>query len=97
MGLQREGTRLVVAVERLKLLTRIAFQPRCSALALAKAVAGWRGNSKRSRALFASFTPDQGSEFARVETVFPAAQVYLCHRHSPWEKGRVEQTNGRIR
>ena len=97
VGLQRESTRLLVAVERLTLTTRIAFLPRCSALAVAKAVAGWRGKTKHSRSMFASFTPDQGSEFARLETVFPAEQVYLCHRHSPWEKGRVEQTNGLIR
>ena len=97
VGLQRESTRLLVAVERLSLLTRIGFLPRCSAVAVAKAVAGWRGKTKHSRALFASFTPDQGTEFARLETVFPAEQVYLCHKHSPWEKGRVEQTNGLIR
>ena len=97
VGLQRQSARLLVAVERLTLLTRIGFLPRCSAVAVAKAVAGWRGNTKHSRALFASFTPDQGSEFARLETVFPAEQVYLCHQHSPWEKGRVEQTNGLIR
>jgi transposase, IS30 family len=97
VGLQRESARLLVAVERLSLLTRIAFLPRYSALLVAKAVAGWRGKTKRSRAMFASFTPDQGSEFARLETVFPAEQVYLCHKHSPWEKGRVENTNGLIR
>ena len=97
VGLQRESTRLLVAVERLSLLTRIGFLPRCGALAVAKAVAGWRGKTKRSRSMFASFTPDQGSEFARLETVFSAEQVYLCHKHSPWEKGRVEQTNGLIR
>lgn len=97
VGLQRERARLLVAVERLSLLTRIKFLPRCSALAVARAVAGWRGKTKQSRAMFASFTPDQGSEFARLETVFPAEQVYLCHKHSPWEKPRVEQTNGLIR
>ena len=59
VGLQRESTRLLVAVERLSLLTRIAFLPRCSAPAVAKAVAGWRGKTKHSRGMFASFTPDQ--------------------------------------
>ena len=97
VGLQQQSCRLLVATERLSLLTRIAFLPRCSALAVAKAVAGWRGKTKQQRMMFASFTPDQGSEFARLETVFPAEQVYLCHKHSPWEKGRVEQTNGLIR
>ena len=97
VGLQRESARLLVAVERLTLLSRIAFLPRCSAQAVANAVASWRGKSKLSRSMFASFTPDQGSEFARLETVFAAEQVYLCHTHWPWEKGRVEQTNGLIR
>ena len=97
VGLQRDSARLLVAVERLSLLTRIRFLPRCTAQAVADAVACWRGRTSAQRALFASFTPDQGTEFARLETVFPAEQVFLCHKHSPWEKARVENTNGLIR
>ena len=96
-GLKRDGARLLVAVERRCLLTRIALLQRCTAQAVAEAVAAWRGRTSAQRAAFASFTPDQGVEFARLETVFPAQHIYLCHKHSPWEKARVENTNGLIR
>lgn len=66
-------------------------------MAISRAVAGWCSRRSDTRALFASFTSVQGAEFARLENVFPAEHVFLCHKHSPWEKGRVEQTNGVIR
>lgn len=97
VGKQTDSARLLVAVDRASLKTKIALLPRCTAQAVANAIAHWRGRSKASRAQFRSFTPDQGAEFARIETVFPAKQVYLCHKHSPWEKPVVENTNGLIR
>jgi transposase, IS30 family len=97
VGKQTDSARLLVAVDRASLKTKITLLPRCSAQAVADAIAHWRGRTKASRAQFRSFTPDQGAEFARLHTVFDPQHIYLCHKHSPWEKPVVENTNGLIR
>lgn len=47
----------------------------------------------------ATFTFDRGSEFAlwRLIERNLDAQVYFAHAHSPWERGKNENTNGRLR
>ena len=46
-----------------------------------------------------TITFDQGTEFSSYQTITSQlpCEVYYCHRHSPWEKGSNENTNGRIR
>jgi IS30 family transposase len=46
-----------------------------------------------------SFTFDRGTEFSnhvKLRTIFNA-QTFFCDPHSPWQKGQIENTNGRLR
>jgi len=47
----------------------------------------------------ATFTFDRGSEFALWQLIERNlnARVYFAHAHSPWERGKNENTNGRLR
>jgi IS30 family transposase len=50
------------------------------------------------RSLRKTLTQDNGTEFAfhyRLETC--AIDTYFCNPHSPWQKGGVENMNGRLR
>ena len=46
-----------------------------------------------------TITHDNGGEFARHETVTDAIglQAYFCDPHSPWQRGSIENANGRLR
>jgi IS30 family transposase len=46
-----------------------------------------------------SITHDNGGEFARHEKVRQkiAMPAYFCDPHSPWQRGSIENTNGRLR
>jgi hypothetical protein len=46
-----------------------------------------------------TITHDNGGEFARHETVTEAIgmHAYFCDPHSPWQRGSIENGNGRIR
>ena len=44
---------------------------------------------------FKSITFDRGKEFAKHREL--PAQTFFCNPHSPWQKGAVENLNGRIR
>lgn len=47
-----------------------------------------------------SITYDNGTEFAfhaKVKESLKGIQTYFCDPYSPWQKGRVENSNGRLR
>jgi IS30 family transposase len=46
-----------------------------------------------------TITHDNGGEFARHERVKDAIGLgaFLCEPHSPWQRGGVENANGRLR
>ena len=46
-----------------------------------------------------TITHDNGGEFARHQTVTEAIglQAYFCDPHSPWQRGSIENANGRLR
>ena len=44
---------------------------------------------------FKAITFDRGKEFAKHHEL--AAKTFFCNPHSPWQKGAVENLNGRIR
>lgn len=45
-----------------------------------------------------SLTQDNGAEFSQHHQLHASGvKTYFCHKHSPWEKGGIENTNGRIR
>ena len=63
----------------------------------AEAIAGELGGlpAKARRTI----THDNGGEFARHEAVTDAIglQAYFCDPHSPWQRGGLENANGRLR
>jgi transposase, IS30 family len=93
-GRKSDPPRVLVAAERMSLLTRLAFIPKNTAAAVLAGLRHWRA---RRHSLFLSLTPDQGSEFAHLERFLPNSQIFACDPHSPWQKGIVENTNGLIR
>jgi len=46
-----------------------------------------------------TITHDNGGEFARHEVVTDAIGIdaYFCDPHSPWQRGSIENANGRLR
>ena len=46
-----------------------------------------------------TITHDNGGEFARHERVTDAIglRAYFCDPHSPWQRGGIENANGRLR
>ena len=45
-----------------------------------------------------SLTQDNGPEFFLHHQLNPiGVDTYFCHPHSPWQKGGIENTNGRLR
>jgi IS30 family transposase len=63
----------------------------------AEAIAGELGGlPARARR---TITHDNGGEFARHEAVTDAIslQAYFCDPHSPWQRGSIENANGRLR
>ena len=47
-----------------------------------------------------SITYDNGTEFSfhtKVKEALKGLQTYFCDAYSPWQKGRVENSNGRLR
>ena len=46
-----------------------------------------------------TITHDNGGEFARHETVTDALglRAFFCDPHSPWQRGSIENANGRLR
>ena len=58
----------------------------------------WRPGRTREAPPRASITFDRGREFcahARLREIH--VDTYFCNPHSPWQKGAVENLNGRLR
>lgn len=53
----------------------------------------------KERSFFGTITYDRGSEFALWKMIErdTNAIVYFAHAHHPWERGKNENTNGRLR
>jgi hypothetical protein len=61
-----------------------------------EAIAGnWAGPARARRTI----AHDNGGEFARHEAVTGAIGLaaYFCDPHSPWQRGAIENANGRLR
>ena len=61
--------------------------------AIAAELGGLPANARRT------ITHDNGGEFARHEAVTDAIglHAYFCDPHSPWQRGGIENANGRLR
>jgi IS30 family transposase len=44
-----------------------------------------------------TITFDRGSEFLGYQQLASGIDSYFCDPHSPWQKGSVENANGRLR
>lgn len=87
---------LSVTVERLTRFTVMSLTNR-TALGKTSVVVNRLINFPQDLRL--TITSDNGLEMARHETMAKIlnAQIYFCHAYHSWEKGTVENTNGRIR
>ncbi len=97
MQFGKSGPSLLVACERKSRLVLFHRQASKAAAPLADALAGILG--RFSPAKRRSITFDNGSEFRHHATVAKALklQTFFCDPHSPWQKGSVENSIGRLR
>jgi transposase, IS30 family len=87
LTLQERKTRLTLARRLLGKDAGVA------AKAIAQELAGLPANARRT------ITYDNGGEFARHEDVTEklGLRAYFCDPHSPWQRGAIENANGRLR
>jgi IS30 family transposase len=87
----RTRARLLTSVERTSLFTVVDLMPDGTADSVHAAM--------KRRRLEGTMTYDRGSEFAlwRMIERDTDLTVYFAHAHHPWERGKNENTNGRLR
>ena len=96
IGKQTDKTALSVTVERVVKLTRIAKVLKTADGKTKAVIRQLRRYPKRVRK---TITTDNGSENTNHQEITKSlgTPVYFCHAYHSWEKGTVENTNGRIR
>ena len=97
MAFAAYGQIILAAYERTTRFLFITRQPSKHAQPTARQLIKWLKplpNQMRQ-----SVTFDNGSEFAQHYRLFEALKIhtYFCDTHSPWQKGGVENTIGRLR
>lgn len=96
MMFSKTKTNLLVLQERHSRYIKLALQPDKTAQRVAQTLSSWLGAmpSRMQRSL----TQDNGTEFALHHQLHTLGiQTYFCDPHSPWQKGGVENMNGRLR
>ena len=91
------GQTILVATERKSRLVLLAKQPSKAAQPTAEQLLAWfRTLDRRLRK---TITFDNGTEFADHHILNDqlAMRTFFCDPHSPWQKGSVENTIGRMR
>ena len=97
MHFRRQRDILLTLQERRSRLTLARRLHSKDAEVAAEAIAGELGGlPARARR---TITHDNGGEFARHEAVTDAIglRAYFCDPHSPWQRGSIENANGRLR
>ena len=96
IGKQTDKTALSVTVERILKLTLLAKVPKTADGKTQAVVEGLQTFPKKARL---TITADNGAENTNHEEIAKKLNlsVYFCHAYHSWEKGTVENTNGRIR
>jgi IS30 family transposase len=91
------GHAILVAHERKSRITLLARQPGKAAQHAADQLLDWF--TPLQPGLRKSVTFDNGTEFARHHLLNDQLDIptYFCDPHSPWQKGSVENTIGRLR
>lgn len=84
-------TQLLTHVERTSLYTRADLVPDGTADTIHRTL--------KKKPLVGTITYDRGSEFAlwRMIERDTGSSVFFAHAHHPWERGKNENTNGRLR
>lgn len=97
IGKQTDKTALSVTVERVTRVTVITKLPDRKAATKTTALTNRLGNY--ANVLRKTLTADNGSENTNHQAITAdlGMKVYFCHAYHSWEKGTVENTNGRIR
>ncbi len=92
----KSGAAILVAQERTTRYTLLARQQGKQAQPVLDQIKTWL--APLPPALRRSLTQDNGPEFSQHHQLNPLGiQTYFCHPHSPWQKGGIENPNGRIR
>lgn len=93
---RKSGAAVLVAQERTTRYTLLARQPGKHAQPVVDRIKLWL--SALPPQLRRSLTQDNGPEFFLHHQLNPlGVKTYFCRPHSPWQKGGIENTNGRIR
>jgi IS30 family transposase len=93
---RKSGAAILVLHERSSRYTLLAKQPGKHAAPIAQRLKEWfAAMPKRLRR---TLTHDNGPEFSLHHRLHDTGlKTYFCDPHSPWQKGSVENTNGRLR
>ncbi|MFN7611185.1 MAG: IS30 family transposase [bacterium] len=93
---RKQGAAILVSVERASRFILLAKQAGKHAEAVAGQLQQWFDAMPPHRRQ--TLTMDNGPEFFLHHRLHPLAiKTYFCNPHSPWQKGSVENMNGRIR
>mgnify|MGYP003140309136 FL=1 len=93
---RKSGAAVLVAHERASRLTLLAKQPGKQAQPVADRFKAWFRVIPQP--LRRSLTQDNGPEFFLHHQLHElGVKTYFCDPHSPWQKGGVENINGRLR
>jgi len=93
---RKAGAAILVAHERTSRFTLLAKQPSKHASLVSSRLQGWL--KPLPAELRRSLTQDNGPEFFLHHQLNPIGiKTYFCKPYSPWQKGGIENINGRIR
>lgn len=97
MHFRRQSDILLTLQERKSRLTLARCMPNKTADETADAIVAELCDLPQSA--LRTITHDNGGEFARHKTVetMTGMSAYFCDPHSPWQRGSIENTNGRLR
>ena len=97
MLFSNKKTNLLVAQERVSRFIFVAKQPDKRAARVAMKLQSWFATLPPS--MRQTLTQDNGTEFAQHYLLNQklGMETYFCDPHSPWQKGGVENANGRLR
>ena len=97
MGFRDRRQNLLVAHERTSRFTLIAKTPNRQSDVIFRKLRSWLKNLPRD--LRRSLTHDNGPEFAKHHRLNKTLhlETFFCDPHSPWQKGGIENMNGRLR
>jgi transposase, IS30 family len=93
---RKSGACILVAKERATRMVLLAKQDSKHAQPIADQLMAWFTAMPKS--LRRTLTQDNGPEFSSHYLLNPLGiKTYFCNPHQPWQKGAVENMNGRIR